>query len=178
MFRERTLTRDQATEPIEFITHSAEETFRVGAQLGALLKPGDTVCLQGDLGSGKTCLTQGIGRGMDVIDVITSPTFVLINEYIPARPGARLYHVDLYRIEQEDDLVTLGLEDYLYGNGITVIEWAERALDYMPRERLWITLTYLDHSSRSLRFDAVGAHYEEVVRALHAALADNVAGTD
>ena len=178
MLREQPLTREPATESLELVTHSAQETFQVGMQLGALLQPGDTVCLQGDLGSGKTCLTQGIGRGMGVSEFITSPTFVLINEYTPARPGARLYHVDLYRIEQEDDLVTLGLEDYVYGNGITVIEWAERAPDYMPRERLWVTLTYLDANSRRLRFDAVGAHYDEVVRALRAALAGDAAGTD
>lgn len=164
-------------DPIEFVTHSARETFDIGVRLGSLLAPGDTVCLEGDLGSGKTCLTQGIGRGMGVSDVITSPTFVLINEYASSR-GARLYHVDLYRIEGEDDLVTLGLEDYIYGNGITVIEWAERARDYMPRERLWITLTYIGPNSRRLRFEATGAHYQEVVRALHAAPVDGEAATE
>ncbi len=165
-------------ESIELVTHSAQETFDIGTRLGALLAPGDTVCLEGDLGSGKTCLTQGIGHGMGVNDVITSPTFVLINEYTPSQRGARLYHVDLYRIEHEDDLVTLGLEDYIYGNGITVIEWAERARDYMPRARLWVTLTYLDPHSRRLRFEATGAHYQEVVRALRDALANNAIGME
>ncbi|HHX44087.1 MAG TPA: tRNA (adenosine(37)-N6)-threonylcarbamoyltransferase complex ATPase subunit type 1 TsaE [Chloroflexi bacterium] len=168
------MTRNHV-ESLELVTHSARETFDIGTRLGALLAPGDTVCLEGDLGSGKTCLTQGIGHGMGVDDVITSPTFVLINEYIPSQRGGRLYHVDLYRIEREDDLVTLGLEDYIYGNGITVIEWAERARDYMPRERLWVTLTYLDPSSRRLRFEAVGAHYAEVVRALREALTGHAA---
>lgn len=155
---------------IELVTHSARETFEIGSRLGSLLALGDTVCLEGNLGSGKTCLTQGIGYGMGVTDVITSPTFILINEYASAHQGTRLYHVDLYRIEREDDLITLGLEDCVYGNGITVIEWAERARDYMPRERLWITLTYLDaecpsfRNSRRLRFEAIGAHYEEVMR--------------
>lgn len=174
---EMPLTRNHA-DSFELVTRSARETFDIGVRLGSLLAPGDTVCLEGDLGSGKTCLTQGIGRGMGVNDVITSPTFVLINEYTPSGRGARLYHVDLYRIEREDDLVSLGLEDYIYGNGITVIEWAERARDYMPRERLWVTLTYLDPSSRLLRFEASGAHYEEVVGALRDALADDETGTE
>jgi tRNA threonylcarbamoyladenosine biosynthesis protein TsaE len=183
MSRERPLTRHHA-DSLELVTHSARETFGVGIHLGSLLAPGDTVCLEGDLGSGKTCLTQGIGRGMGVTDIITSPTFVLINEYTPTERGARLYHVDLYRIEREDDLVTLGLEDYIYGNGITVIEWAERARDYVPRERLWVTLSYLDaectsfRNSRRLRFEAAGAHYREVVRALGDALADDETGIE
>ena len=174
MFRERPLTRNHA-DSFELVTHSAQETFEVGSRLGSLLAPGGTVCLEGDLGSGKTCLTQGIGHGMGVTDVITSPTFILINEYVSAHRGTRLYHVDLYRIEREDDLITLGLEDYIYGNGITVIEWAERARDYMPRERLWITLTYLDPNSRRLRFEAIGAHYEEVVRRIAAPSAGTAA---
>ena len=177
MFWERPLTRNHA-DSLELVTRSARETFDIGMRLGSLLAPGDTVCLEGDLGSGKTCLTQGIGHGMGVRDVITSPTFVLINEYTTGQRGARLYHVDLYRIEREDDLVTLGLEDYIYGNGITVIEWAERARDYMPRERLWVTLTYLDPSSRRLRFEAAGVHYQEVVRALRDALGDDDTGTE
>ena len=167
--RERPLTCHAGS--LDIITHSARETFEVGMRLGSLLAPGDTVCLEGDLGSGKTCLTQGIGRGMGVTDVITSPTFVLINEYASGRPGAWLYHVDLYRIERQDDLVSLGLEDYIYGNGITVIEWAERARDDMPPERLWVKLTYLDADSRLLHFEAAGAHYQEIVAALRDAQA-------
>ena len=171
------MTRHHA-DSFELITHSARETYGVGIRLGSLLAPGDTVCLEGELGSGKTCLTQGIGRGMGVTDTITSPTFILINEYASAHQGTRLYHVDLYRIEREDDLVTLGLEDYIYGNGITVIEWAERARDYVPPERLWIMLSYLDPNTRRLRFEAAGVHYQEVMHALCDALADDDAGIE
>ena len=169
------MTHDH-TDSLEIVTHSARETSAVGVRLGSLLAAGDTVCLEGDLGSGKTCLTQGIGRGMGVTDVITSPTFVLVNEYSSSQWGARLYHVDLYRIERQDDLVTLGLEDYIYGNGITVIEWAERARDEMPRERLWIRLTYLDPTSRRLHLESTGAHYCQVIGALRDALTDNQRG--
>jgi tRNA threonylcarbamoyladenosine biosynthesis protein TsaE len=135
--------------------------------LGHLLKPGNVVCLQGALGTGKTCLTQGIGAGMDVSGVIHSPTFVFINEYAPQGSGPYLYHVDLYRTQDYTDALALGIEDYMYGNGITVIEWAERAEDIMPEERLWVTLSYLDYESkRRILFEASGEAYMEILLSL------------
>jgi tRNA threonylcarbamoyladenosine biosynthesis protein TsaE len=154
----------------ELVAHSPAQTFRVGEWLGRLLQVGDVICLQGDLGSGKTCLTQGIGAGLGVVGTISSPTFVLINEYRPRGEGLRLYHVDLYRIEDAASASNLGLEDYLYGDGVTVIEWAERAREIMPPERLWIKMSYLDYSKRSLLFEAAGKHYAEILAALRATL--------
>ncbi|MBM3187932.1 MAG: tRNA (adenosine(37)-N6)-threonylcarbamoyltransferase complex ATPase subunit type 1 TsaE [Chloroflexi bacterium] len=151
---------------LDVITHSPKQTHLLGARLGALLRPGDVVCLQGDLGTGKTCLTQGIGAGLDVVGVIHSPTFVYINEHQPANVGPYLYHVDLYRIQDYFDALSLGLEDYVYGNGVTVIEWAERAIEIIPAQRLWVTLTYLDHTKRRLFFEASGARYREILRTL------------
>ena len=148
------------------VTHSPAQTYAVGERLGQLLRAGDVVCLQGDLGTGKTCLTQGIGAGLQVVGVINSPTFVFVNEYPPAHRGPYLYHVDLYRVADYLDVISLGLEDYLYGDGVTVVEWADRAREIMPRERLWITLIYTDHMKRTLIFDAVGDHYVEIVSAL------------
>lgn len=150
----------------DVITHSAQQTLCVGALLGRLLRAGDVVCLQGDLGSGKTCLTQGIGTGMRVVGVICSPTFVFVNEYKPSQTGPYLYHVDLYRIEDESAAYALGLEDYMYGDGVTVIEWAERTRDILPHNRLWVTLAYVDVAKRSLRFEASGERYRELVLAL------------
>jgi tRNA threonylcarbamoyladenosine biosynthesis protein TsaE len=147
----------------DIITHGADQTSRLGELLGQRLEPGMVVCLQGDLGSGKTCLTQGIGRGLGVEGIINSPTFVFINEHGPSGNGPYLYHVDLYRIHGAADTVALGLEDYIYGGGVTVIEWCDRAPEVMPTERLWITLTYLDDSKRSLLFDAVGPDYERLL---------------
>ena len=154
----------------DLVTHSAEQTARVGEHLGRLLDPGMVVCLQGNLGSGKTCLTQGIGRGLGVAGTINSPTFVLINEYGPKDSGPHLYHVDLYRIDDWTETLSLGLEDYIYGDGITVIEWCDRAAEVMPRDRLWITLTYLDDTKRSLLFDAHGESYFALLTALKTAL--------
>ncbi|MHB1294270.1 MAG: tRNA (adenosine(37)-N6)-threonylcarbamoyltransferase complex ATPase subunit type 1 TsaE [Anaerolineae bacterium] len=157
-------------QSFEIVTHSPEHTYRVGEALGRLLRSGDVVCLQGDLGSGKTCLTQGIGGGLCVAGTISSPTFVFIAEHQPCRNGPYLYHVDLYRIDDPAEVLSLGLEDYMYSNGVTVIEWAERALDFIPLERLWVTLSYIDDTRRSLRFEAQGPRYARLVAALEAAL--------
>lgn len=150
----------------DVITHSPAQTGRVGERLGQLLRPGDVVCLQGSLGTGKTCLTQGIGKGLGASGVISSPTFVYINEYAPKDSGPYLYHVDLYRIRDYCDALSLGLDDYIYSDGVTVIEWAERAIEIIPEERLWISLSYLDFSKRALLFEATGARYIEILREL------------
>jgi tRNA threonylcarbamoyladenosine biosynthesis protein TsaE len=148
------------------VSRSPAVTASAGARLGHRLGPGDVVCLQGDLGAGKTCLAQGIGRGLGVQAAVTSPTFVLINEYRLSGSAAKLYHIDLYRVESLSDACALGLEDYVFGNGICVIEWAERALELLPEERLWVSLLYLDDTTRCLRLRATGQRYTELVEAL------------
>ena len=154
----------------DIITHGPAQTFQLGERLGHLLEPGDVVCLQGDLGSGKTCLTQGIGAGLGVCGTIRSPSFVLVNEHPPADTGPRLYHVDLYRIRDASAALALGLEDYLYGDGVTVIEWAERARELMPAQRLWVSLAYVSYTKRSLVLDASGEHYADILKALRSQL--------
>ena len=154
----------------DLVSHSPAQTLRIGERLGRLLRGGDVVCLQGALGTGKTCLTQGIGAGLGVAGVISSPTFVFIEEHPPLAKGPYLYHVDLYRLDDANAILALGVEDYLYSDGVTVIEWAERARDIMPSERLWITLSYLDHTKRSLLFEATGARYLELLALLRAEL--------
>lgn len=102
---------------------SPEETRQLGALLGRLLQAGDVVLLTGELGAGKTAFTQGIGAGLGVVETINSPTFTLVKEYAGRRA---LYHFDLYRIEEPDELFALGFEDYFDGDGVSVVEWAER----------------------------------------------------
>lgn len=148
---------------LDFISHSAEQTRRIGERLGRLLRPGDLVCLQGDLGSGKTCMAQGIGRGLGVALPITSPTFIIVNEYVLPDRLHRLYHIDLYRVESIAEACATGLEEYFYGDGYCVVEWAERAREILPAERLWITLHYLDESKRRLRLDVSGTRYEQLL---------------
>lgn len=149
---------------VDFISHSAEQTRRIGERLGRLLQSGDVVCLEGDLGSGKTCMAQGIGRGLGVAMPITSPTFIIVNEY--ALPGKmkKFYHIDLYRVESIAEARATGLEEYFYSDDVCAIEWAERAREVLPAERLWITLHYLDESKRRLRFDVSGVRYERLLQ--------------
>lgn len=154
------------TVSITLQTESPEQTRALGCCLGGLLQAGDIVCLQGDLGSGKTCLTQGIGVGMGVAGVINSPTFVFVNEHAPLNTGPCLYHVDLYRICDLTDVLSLGLEDYMYGDGVTVIEWADRAVEIMPKSCLWVRLTYHDYTERRLTLEASGERYAALLEAL------------
>ena len=154
----------------DIISHSPAQTLRIGERLGRLLRAGDVVCLQGELGTGKTCLTQGIGAGLGVGGTISSPTFVFIEEHGSLATGPFLYHVDLYRLDDASAILALGIEDYLYSDGVTVVEWAERAREIMPRERLWITLSYLEYTKRTLLFEAVGARYMELLASLRAEL--------
>ncbi|MCD6301924.1 MAG: tRNA (adenosine(37)-N6)-threonylcarbamoyltransferase complex ATPase subunit type 1 TsaE [Anaerolineae bacterium] len=155
----------------EIITRSPEQTIAVGRRLGELLRPGDVVCLQGALGTGKTCLTKGIGAGLKVVGKIVSPTFVYINEYGPEGPGSYLYHVDLYRVEDPSSLYNLGLDDYIYGDGVTVIEWAERAQELLPAKRLWVAIRDLGGQRRCFVFTGMGVHYKATVAALQRAIA-------
>ena len=152
-------------DTLDLISHSPAQTRRFGARLGLLLRPGDVVCLQGDLGTGKTRLAQGIGRGMGVTEPITSPTYTLIAEYRPPSPGPVLYHVDLYRLDAPvDEALAVGLDEYLNGSGVTVVEWAERARDLLPDERLWIELRHLDDSKRGIMMKARGDRYRELLK--------------
>ena len=135
---------------VVLISKSPAETFRIGRILGEGLKAGDVVALTGELGSGKTCLTQGIACGLGVPEnyAVTSPTFTLINEY-PGREAA-LFHVDLYRLQGAADLEDIGYEEYLSGGGVMVVEWAERIPDAVPDGAVCVALTYLEENVRKL----------------------------
>ena len=145
---------------LEFVSRSPSQTQRLGTRLGALLKGGDVICLEGSLGTGKTCLAQGIGRGWGVSQILISPTFVLVREY--ARPGefVKLYHVDLYRISGAEEALTLGMDEFLGDTrAICVIEWAERSRSLMPEEHLWVRLEFADPTRRGLYFTAQGGRH-------------------
>jgi len=132
-------------------------------RLGAMLRPGDTICLVGDLGSGKTTLVQGIAIGWGSLDQVTSPTFVLVNVY--RRPeGMRLYHLDAYRLQDAQDAVDLDIDHILEG-GPLVVEWAERISQALPNEYLNIQLHYISEHQRDLLFSAYGKRYEDLLAA-------------
>jgi tRNA threonylcarbamoyladenosine biosynthesis protein TsaE len=151
---------------LDFISHSPAQTYRLGIRLGQCLWAGDLICLEGDLGSGKTCLAQGIGQGMGIELPITSPTFILIAEYHTSQNALPLYHIDLYRLgDAAGEALAIGLEDYIYGDGVCLIEWAERARAALPEERLWVTLSHVDISKRGIMMQASGARYDDILKA-------------
>src|SRR4030065_1548238 len=146
------------------MTESVNETLAIGKKLGRLLSPGDVILLTGELGAGKTCLVKGIADGLGIKGTrITSPTFIIINEYTGKIP---LYHIDLYRIGIIEDLREIGMEEILYGKGVTAIEWAERIKDTLPDERVDITLKCVDDKTREIDISAFGSHHREILKKL------------
>ena len=131
------------------VTKTAEETMELGRKLGELLEPGNVVALTGDLGAGKTTLTKGVAVGMGIKDDIHSPTFTLIHEH---HGNKILYHIDLYRLESELDVESLGIEEYIHSNAITFIEWAERMQSLLPKQRLDINISLEKDDSRVFTF--------------------------
>ena len=143
---------------LDVFSHSAEQTQRLGVRLGELLKPGDLVCLAGELGAGKTCFAAGVGRGWGALEPVTSPSFVLVNEYHRA-DGQVLHHVDAYRLRNTAEAATFGFADLLAAADAVLVEWPERLLPVLPAERLWLDFAYLDETKRNLRLAAEGERY-------------------
>lgn len=143
-------------------THREEQTVALGHRLGQLSQPGDLFLLSGELGAGKTCLVRGIAAGLGVSGHTFSPSFVLVRQYPGRLP---LCHMDFYRLERPAEIADLGLEDYLYGDGVCAIEWAERACGLLPDEHLWFALHYVpsDEQTRTVRIAAAGEHYEQLL---------------
>jgi tRNA threonylcarbamoyladenosine biosynthesis protein TsaE len=156
----------------EFFSKSPEQTQRLGMRLGTLLQPGDVICLQGDLGSGKTTFVQGVTRGWGALDEAYSPTFVLVNTY--RRPdGGQLSHFDAYRVESLAEAEELDL-DVLLVRGPLIIEWADRVETILPPERLWAWLEYDSEEHRAMRFSAHGRRCESLVDALRKTVYGNI----
>lgn len=141
-------------------TEGPEKTVVVGKTLGSLLRPGDVVCLYGELGAGKTRLAQGVARGLDIVGLVTSPTFTIINEYQGRLP---FYHMDFYRLGDALELEDLGYEEYFYGAGVTVIEWPERAAELLPTARLDIFID-LDEEQEHWRKITFVPYTEDLTR--------------
>jgi len=151
-----------ALADLDIVSHGAEQTRRLGAHLGKLLRPGDLVLLEGEFGTGKTTFTQGVARGLGIDGrYVNSPTFTLINEYKGST--YRLAHVDIYRLDDFEQVATLGLDDYLDGTHITVIEWPEGAAPWLPSNRLRVKFQHLNETKRTIRFYAAGSRYKQLM---------------
>lgn len=148
---------------VEIISHSPGQTQKFGVSIGELALPGDNFLLVGGLGTGKTCLTQGIAWGLDIEEYAVSPSFVVIRELHGRLP---LYHIDFYRLDHLEEIAQLGLDDYLYGNGVCVVEWAEKGVSLLPLEHLLIEISYLSDTERSLKLKPSGKRYRQIVAQL------------
>ena len=139
-----------------------QETREIGFKLGKLLKPGSIVCLIGDLGAGKTTMTQSLAEALEVDDYITSPTFTIVNQYEGKMP---LHHFDVYRIGCSEEMYDIGFEEYINGDGVCIIEWANIIEDILPDEYLKIELNYKD-MGREMTLIPYGEEYEQIVEEL------------
>ncbi len=148
---------------LELVTQSPEQTQKLGMRIGELALPGDVLLLVGELGAGKTCLTQGIAWGLGIEEYTMSPSFVITRELYGRLP---LYHIDLYRLDRIEESMELGLDDYLYGRGVCVVEWAEKALSILPKTHLLIRIGYLSDTGRSFQIEPSGQRYLELVKQL------------
>jgi tRNA threonylcarbamoyladenosine biosynthesis protein TsaE len=135
---------------MEFITHSPAETEAIGAALGKILKPGTILAYRGDLGAGKTAFTRGLARGLGCHEIVTSPTYTIVNEYLGGR--LPLFHFDMYRLRSSDDLWDIGWEDYLDRGGICAVEWSENVDDAMENA-ICITIHKTGEESRRIEIE-------------------------
>ena len=161
---------------LDLISESSIQTQEIGRRLGKLVGAGDLLLLDGQLGTGKTTFTQGLASGMNIAEVVNSPTFTLLKEYQGRgsdtadgsqnkKPsGLALYHFDLYRLDEPEEIFDLGFEDYFYGSGVSVVEWADKAETLWSEERLYIRLRSIDETRRRLTFVAKGARYCELLQ--------------
>ncbi|HEY6874421.1 MAG TPA: tRNA (adenosine(37)-N6)-threonylcarbamoyltransferase complex ATPase subunit type 1 TsaE [Geobacteraceae bacterium] len=147
------------------VSHSVAETIALGERLGALVGPGDFIALTGELGSGKTHFARGVAAGLGVNSSVpvTSPTYTIMNLYAGRFP---LYHFDLYRLAGDQEAAELGFEEYFYGEGVCLVEWAERWQDILPEDRLTIFFGYRDDNDRSIILEPHGVRYEAIVSRL------------
>jgi tRNA threonylcarbamoyladenosine biosynthesis protein TsaE len=149
---------------VRYLTTSVEKTVWLGQQLGAELTDGDVVALIGDLGGGKTWFTKGVAIGLEIgADHVVSPTFTLVNEYDGRH---QLFHIDLYRLKDETEIMALDLEGYLSGKGVVVIEWADRWPGQLPEESIQVDLRMVDEHTRELWFSGSHLRAQELIGAL------------
>jgi tRNA threonylcarbamoyladenosine biosynthesis protein TsaE len=153
---------------MDFFSRSPEQTRSIGMRLGGALQAGDVVCLQGNLGAGKTTFVQGITKGWGSLDSVSSPTFIIVNVYRRA-DQSQLFHMDAYRLDSTAEAEELDLDSML-SQGPLLIEWPERINGLVPNERLWVQLEHIDEEEREMKFKSSGKRYDgllEIIR--HAA---------
>ncbi len=154
-------TSKDVDQKLDCISHSEAQTQRLGLRLGTLVMPGSVVLLEGTMGAGKTVFAQGVALGLEVKEQVTSPSYTLIKEYQSGR--LPLFHIDLYRIGSNDSLWSLGLEEYIDGDGICVIEWARKVRDFLPETWLLINIEIMTDTKRTLHFESEGDRFQKIL---------------
>ena len=149
---------------LEFFSRSPEQTRRVGMRLGGLLQPGDVICLQGELGTGKTTLVQGLAQGLGSLDPVSSPTFIIVNIYRRPDDG-QLFHMDAYRLDSAPEAAEVDLDEML-AQGSLLVEWPERIQQVLPGDCMWITFEYVAEENRQMLIRAKGARYDDLLAEL------------
>ena len=150
---------------MDFFSRSPQQTRSIGMRLGGALQAGDVICLQGDLGAGKTTFVQGIAKGWGSLDSVSSPTFIIVNVYRRA-DQSQLFHMDAYRLDSMPEAEELDLDSML-AQGPLLIEWPERINGLVPDERLWVQLEHIDEEEREMKFKSRGKRYDgllEIIR--------------
>ncbi|MPQ43559.1 tRNA (adenosine(37)-N6)-threonylcarbamoyltransferase complex ATPase subunit type 1 TsaE [Clostridium tarantellae] len=148
---------------MEFIVNNVEQTISIGKQLGSLVKNGDIICLTGNLGTGKTHISKGIASGLNITEHITSPTFNIVNEYHSGRIS--LYHFDVYRVNDPTEIDAIGFDEYIFGNGVSLIEWANYIEELIPQEYIYINIKKLPEigeNYRKITIKAYGDRYDYI----------------
>jgi tRNA threonylcarbamoyladenosine biosynthesis protein TsaE len=153
---------------LDFLSHNPEQTRHIGMRLGGALQAGDVICLQGDLGAGKTTFVQGIAQGWSSLDSVSSPTFILVNIY-RRDDGSQLFHMDAYRLDSTPEAEELDLDSML-AEGALIVEWPERMAGLIPAERLWVNLEHVDDQERQMKFNARGKRYDELLEVIRPAM--------
>ncbi len=141
---------------IEYISRNADDTKALGMEIGLIARPGLIITLNGDLGVGKTVLARGVGRGLGIDQPITSPTFTILHQY---RGRLALYHFDMYRLIDEDEIFELGFEEFIYGDGVSVIEWPENMGELHPDEYVEIIIERIDDNMRKIKINSIGDEF-------------------
>lgn len=159
------------SQAIKFFSRSADQTRRIGMNLGGVLKRGDVICLQGDLGAGKTTFVQGLAQGWGSKDSVSSPTFIIVNEY-RRDDEIKLFHMDAYRLDSTPEAEEIDLDSML-ADGVLIVEWPERMDGLIPVEHLWINFEHVGDEEREMNFDAHGKRYAELLEVLRPGLGDN-----
>ena len=153
---------------MDFFSRSPEQTRRIGVRLGGALQAGDIICLQGDLGAGKTTFVQGIAQGWGSKDSVSSPTFILVNVY-RRDDESQLFHMDAYRLDSTPEAEELDL-DTMLAQGPLIVEWPERIDGLVPSENLWVQLEHVDEEEREMKFKAHGKRYDQLLDVIRHAI--------